>query len=148
MKQRPSRCVVCKKVTANLLPLAKVSSTLTIKNCTFERKNILLKTLPAQKLLSSKQVHKLELTTKFAPKLCDQCIKKFSSPELFQDCQNKHCERAQIVQANLEPDLDFFQKLPAKQFKICKVETARFCQFCRQADLSEAEIRLLNQLLD
>ena len=134
-------------VTANFLQLATVSSTLTIKKINFVRKNI-LKTLPAKKILSSKQVQKIELTTKFAPKFCGQCIKKYSSPELFQECQNKLCERVQFVQANLEPDLEFFQKLQAKQFKICKTETATFCQFCREADLSEAEIRLLNQLVD
>ena len=73
---------------------------------------------------------------------------KILEPRTFPRVSNKLCERAQIVQAKFEPDLKIFQKLPAKQFKICKIETARFCQFCRQADLSEAETRLLNQLVD
>lgn len=50
-----------------------------------------------------------------------------------------------IVQAILHPDLELFNKIIAKQFKTCKVETARFC---RQGALNEAELRLLNQLLD
>ena len=35
-----------------------------------------------------------------------------------------------------------------KQFRMCKVETARFCQFCREANLTIDEFRLLNHLLD
>ena len=94
------------------------------------------------------QIEKLELVTKFAPKFCSLCIQTFSSPELIQDCQNKFCEKPTIVEAQLEPDLELFTKLGEKLFKSCKVETALFCQFCRQTSLSGAELRLLNQLLD
>ena len=48
----------------------------------------------------------------------------------------------------LEPNLDLFNTLPEKQFRVCKVESATFCQFCRGAKLSDAELRLLNKLLD
>ena len=35
-----------------------------------------------------------------------------------------------------------------KQFKVCTVETALFCQFCRRENLNDSELRLFNQLID
>ena len=127
--------------------MAKLTSNINVQSSTFKTKNILLKTIPAKKVLSQIQIERLQLVTKFAPKFCVDCIQKLSSPELFHDCQNKFCEKTD-VRANLETDLLLFQTLPTKQFKTCKVETARFCQFCRKAPLNQAEVRLLNQLID
>ena len=114
------------------------------------QKDILLKTIPAQNILTLNQIKQLKTkSTHFAPKFCKACFQKYSSPELFQECQNKNSVRVPIIgEPILEPNLQLFEKIPEKQFRLCKVETARFCQNCRQANLSKAELRLFNQLLD
>ena len=53
-----------------------------------------------------------------------------------------------MIQAILATDLTFFSNLKSNQFKIIQVPSARFCQFCRNVELSEAELRIFNQLLD
>ena len=42
----------------------------------------------------------------------------------------------------------YFRIEPRKQFKTCKVEIARLCQYCCEATLKQSEIRLLSQLND
>ena len=53
-----------------------------------------------------------------------------------------------MIQDILATDLTFYSNLKSNQFKICQVPTSRFCQFFRNAELSESELRILNQLLD
>ena len=67
---------------------------------------------------------------------------------LFKECQHKSCQNHKISKTAIKPDLELFEKLAPKKFKPCKVATAVFCQFCRNAKLDEVEKRLLNLLLD
>ena len=111
------------------------------------KKNILLKIIPTQKTLTPNQIAGRK-NGNFVPKFCRSCIQKYSSPDLFNECQNKQCCHVHLVKHNLEPDLNLFNRMTEKQFRICKIETAKFCQFCRSAKLTNDELRLLNQLLD
>ena len=52
------------------------------------------------------------------------------------------------MEPELEPDIKLFNTMPENQFRVCKVETATFCQWCRRANLSDVELRLFNKLLD
>ena len=105
------------------------------------------KVIPSLKLLSKTQIRNLtweKMTTKF----CETCIVNYSSPNFFQNCQNKLCRKEPMIKGILSTDLKLFNTLHSNQFKICHTQTSRFCQFCRNAELAESEMRILNQLLD
>ena len=95
---------------------------------------------------SSKQIKKLELTTKFGTKFCCLSINKISNPKLFQEFRNKLCERTQIVQANLDADLHFYWGYQQSNSKLNLQN--RFCQVCRKAELYAPENQLLNLPVD
>ena len=144
-----SRCHLCKEFSTDLSYVNNLQGNIIVQKKSIPQKDILLKTIPAQNILTLNQIKQLKTkSTHFAPKFCKACFQKYSSPELFQECQNKNCVRVPIGEPILEPNLQLFEKIPEKQFRLCKVKTARFCQNCRQANLSKAELRLFNQLLD
>ena len=105
------------------------------------------KVIPSLKLLSKHQIRNLTWA-KFTSKFCENCIVNYSSPNFFQNCQNKLCRKEPMIKGILSTDLNLFDTLPSNRFKICQVQTSRFCQFCHNAELSESEMRNLNQLLD
>ena len=149
LKDKTSKCALCKKLEANLQSVSNVQGSVSVESSAIARKSILLKIIPAQKILTTNQIANLgRKNTKFVPKFCRSCIEKYSCPEFFDVCQNKKCSDVQLVKHKLEPDLNLFNRMREKEFRICKIETAKFCQFCRQAKLSNDELRLLNQLLD
>ena len=149
LKDKTSKCALCKKLETNLQSVSNVQGSVSIESLAITRKSILLKIITAKKILTANQIANLERkNTKFVSKFCRSCIQKYTSPEFFDECQNKKCSSVQLVKHNLEPDLNLFNRMKENEFRICKIETAKFCQFCRQAKLSNDELRLLNQLLD
>ena len=125
--------------------LYQVEELITIEKANFPRKSILEKVIPSLKILSKYQIKNLtRITTKF----CEACINNYSSPNYFKNCQNKLCQKDKMIQAILATDLTLFSNLKSNQFKISQVQSSRFCQFCRNVGLSEAELRIFNQLLD
>ena len=149
VKKKLSKCALCKQFEVNVRPLCKVTGHLRVEKILVERKYILLKTIPAQKKLSSNQIAKLGSTNQnLAPKFCSTCVQKYASSKLFTECQNKLCGGMHILEPKLEPNLRLFNIMPEKQFRVCRVETATFCQWCRKANLSDVELRLFNKLLD
>ena len=127
--------------------LFQVEELVTIENSDVPRRSILKKVIPSLKILSKYQIKNLSRSI-FTTKFCETCILNYSSPSYFKNCQNKLCQKDNMIKEVLSTDLSFFSNLQSNQFKICQVPSTRFCQFCRNVELSESELGILNQLLD
>ena len=140
-------CDIC-KIQAEVKSLRQIDETIKVCGKHFSRREILEQILIATKIIKENKSRYFKMETNFAKKFCYPCLEKYSSPMLFKECQNKSCKNPQISKTSMKPDLELYEKLAPKKFKLCKVPTAVFCQYCRNAKLNELEKRVLNLLLD
>ena len=98
-----SKCALCNQFKINVHSIAKVTGNIRVGKTLVPRKNILLKTIRAQKKLSSNQVAKLAPTNKkFALKFCSTFTQKYASRKLLKKCQNNQCQQ---IKPEFEPDI-------------------------------------------
>ena len=130
-------CAIC-KTQAEVKSLPQIQESLQVCGQNFSKRKILKNILRASKIIKEKQTRFLELETQFVKKFCSACLEKYSSPLLFKECQHKSCQNHQISKTSLKPDLELYEKLAPKKFKLCKLQP-----LYRIAKLDEVEKRLL-----
>ena len=86
----------------------------------------------------------------FPSQFCYLSINKLPNPEPFQEYRNKHCEREEIVQINLEADLDFFKMYRQSNLKsTLQLRNGHILSsVSKRRVLNDAVIQLMNLLVD
>ena len=145
MSKSPNRkCSLCARNTA-VFKLSEVEGNIEVQGKSFKTKKIVETMIIQLKLLNQPQLKMLHSTVSAAPRFCENCISHTSNPSFFTDCQNIDCENDGYLPIELEPDLNLFTKLPNVK---CRVQTAVWCQQCRQDKPTTEEIRVFNKILD
>ena len=73
--KKSSKCCVCKQFSSNLSYVNNIQGSITVQKKSIPQKDILLKTIPAQNVLTPNQIAQLKKqSTNFAPKFCKACL--------------------------------------------------------------------------
>ena len=135
---------MCNKVS-KVLNLEEIKGFIVVEEKSFKTNKVLEKILLNCQLLRKSQVNMLKTQTNFSPLFCESCVKQYTRPSFFKDCQNQDCQNENFFPIELKTSLDLFKNLPHVK---CRVETAMWCQECRQDQPTAAEIRGFNKILD
>ena len=103
-----SKCALCKQKKNNTISVGKVAGNIRIEKTLVKRKQILLKTIRAQKKLSSNQIAKLETANQnFAPKFCSTCLQKYASPNFSKSARISYADGRILWSPSLSLTLTF-----------------------------------------
>ena len=127
----------------NVIRFEQIKGFVVVHGKRFKTDEILEKVLTNYQLLNNTQLKMLRSQTNFEPQICENCVKLHTSPSFFKDCQNRDCTNEKFFPVELKPSLDLFRNL--RNVK-CRVETAMWCQECRQDKPTAEEIRGFNKI--
>ena len=121
-------CKICKKGYASRT-VVQIDENISIEGVTFPKRVIFKKVISSIGILSKIHTRNLERPN-FAPKFCEKCIERYGSPNFFESCQNKLCQKEVRIEANLSlQTLSFSIACIKNNSKLVKLKPHDFASF-------------------